>query len=190
MADILAGIRRLLKPIEDRISSGIARGVVKLIDNDRLLQELQITILPGEVRSRVEHFQPYGFEAVPFPESEHLVVFLGNRRDSPAVVSVVDRRHRPTDGLPGMAGLYDDLGQRVRLYRDRVEIESGTKIVLNAPLVEVSGDLTVAGNITSSGGEVQDSTGKTLDGLRVAYDSHVHLAGVPPGTTGGTSAPS
>lgn len=183
MADELSAIRRLLRPLHNRIASGIARAFVHLVENSPKLQTLQLEILKGEIRDPVEHFQPYGFEAVPLAGSEALVVFVANSRDHPIAVAVSDRRSRPTDGVAGMVGIYDDQGQTVRIYRDRIELESSTKIVVNSPLLECSGDIT-------AGGDVSDSTGKTLDGLRVAYDLHTHVSASPGAPTSTTSNPS
>jgi phage gp45-like len=182
MADELSALRRLLRPLHNRIASGIARAFVHLVDNSPRLQALQLEILKGEIRDPVEHFQPYGFEAVPLAGSEALVVFVSNSRDHPIAVAVSDRRYRPLDGAPGMVGIYDDQGQTVRIYRDRIELESSTKIVLNAPLVETTGDLVVAG-------DVSDSVG-TLAALRVAYDAHTHVSASPGAPTSTTSHPS
>jgi len=176
-------IRRLLQPILDRIAAGIARGYVHLVRNSEGLQTLQLELLRAELRDGVEHFQPYGFEAVPLEGAEALVLHVGNSRDHPIAAVVTDRRHRPTDGTAGMVGLYDDQGQVVRIYRDRIELASSTRVQVVAPTIDLDGDVEVAGNVTATG-EIDDTAG-TLAALRTAYNAHTHVSAGPGNPTSG-----
>jgi len=175
-------LRRLFRPFYNRIVAGIARGIVHAVNNATKVQNLQTEALRDEVRDGVENFQPYGFESVPLAGAEVLLVHVGNSRDHPIAAQVTDGRYRPTDGVAGMVGIYDDQGQTVRIFRDRIEISTPNKVVLTAPTIEVVGDLSVDGEITATG-DVADATG-TLADLRTAYNSHTHISASPGAPTG------
>lgn len=136
--------------IARRAMNMIVRGIVTLVDDSKKLQSVQVEMLDGELSDEAERFQQYGFSSVPFEEAEAIILHPAGTRSHAIVIAVDDRRHRPTGLEPGESALYDDQGQYVHIYRDRIEINSPLKIVVNAPVVEVTGeDISVtAENVT------------------------------------------
>lgn len=136
--------------IAKRTMNMIVRGIVTLVDDARKLQSLQVETLEGELSDEAERFQQYGFSSVPFEEAEAIVLFPAGTRSHAVVIAVDDRRHRPTGLEPGESVLYDDQGQFIRIFRDRIEINSPLKVVVNSPTIEATGeDVTVtAENVT------------------------------------------
>jgi hypothetical protein len=119
-------LRRLLRPLQTRISNLAARAVVQLVDDSTKQQLVQIGVLAGEDIDDGEHFHPYGFTSVPLPGAEAVVLFPGGDRGHPLVVAVADRRHRPTGGQPGEVTLYADTGAKIRLLADgSIEVVPG-----------------------------------------------------------------
>ncbi len=185
-------IRRLLAPLRSRIAAGIARGVVKLVDDAGGLQTVQAELLAGEIRARLEVFHPYGFTSVPLAGAEAVVVCPLNVRENAVAVVVGDRRYRLTGQPEGSVSIHDDAGQRVSILPDRIEIQTTNPVVVDAPTLEVTGDLEVGGNVEVTGnvaatdveasGDVSDSVG-TLADFRTAYNGHTHAE------TGSTTGP-
>jgi phage gp45-like len=86
-------------------------------DDSKQMQEISASFMKGEVRSKIEHVQQYGFSSVPFdpdPEKdgkpgmgpETFIQFLGGNRSFPVAGPVDDRRHRLKGLKPGDVSLF------------------------------------------------------------------------------------
>lgn len=118
--ETLRQVQSLLRPLAARVVNTVARAVVQLVDDGRKLQLLQIGVLDGEDIDGAEHHQPYGFASVPLAGAEAVVAFPNGDRGHPLVVTVSDRRHRPTGGQGGEVCMYTDEGDLIRLGRGHV----------------------------------------------------------------------
>ncbi len=116
--DMLRQLELFLRPLATRVANAVARAVVQLVDDSTKLQLLQVGALAGETLDAAEHHQPYGFSSVPLAGAEAVVVFPNGDRSHPLVVSVSDRRYRPTDGEPGQVTIYNHNGATVTLTAD------------------------------------------------------------------------
>lgn len=169
----------------------VSRAIVKLVGDDKKLQELQVALLDEEARATVERFQQYGFTCVPFPEAEAIALSVGGSRSHMVVLAVDDRQHRKKDMEAGEVALYTDEGDYILLKRGRiVEIKAGTRVRVDAPEADFTGNVTIAGNLhiageTTCDGNVSDANG-SMQEMRDTYNGHTH-AGVQTG--GGTTAP-
>lgn len=168
-------------------TSLIARGVVAAVHAAGRMQRLQLRLLAGEVKDEVEHLEPYGYTSHALPGAEHLTLFLDGDRSHGVAIVVADRRYR-LQALPaGGVALYDNAGSSFVLNADgTVKTTAVTKVTIDCPLVEATGDLKVGGNILADG-EVADRGGaKTMADMRDAYNAHQgHNL---PGTTPNVSA--
>lgn len=138
---MIALVQRMLRPLATRIANIVARAVVTLVDDSLKMQVLQLGVLAGETRGDVERVQNYGFTSVPLEGAEAVVLFVGGRRDHGLAVAVDDRRHRLTGLEPGEVAVYTDEGDRVVIERGgTVRVTASTKVVVDAPLVELAGN--------------------------------------------------
>lgn len=156
----LRAVERLVHGLRNRVENVVARAVVKLVDDSRGRQRVQLGVVAGETVDDGEHFQPYGFSSVPMPGSEAVVVFPGGDRGHPLVVVVDDRRFRPKDGDPGDVHLY---------HKDGAVI-----------LLKEGGDIVVS---AKPGGQVlvDDGSGGTEPLItKSQFDAHVHPTGTGP----------
>jgi phage baseplate assembly protein V len=188
-------------PIRRRVENMIGRAVVWMADNAKKLQELQISLQANEVRT-AERFQQYGFSGVPLSESEAVILFPGGLRDHAIAIAVDDRRYRPTDQEAGEVCLYHFEGDSIRLRNGRIiEVVAGQALTVTAPevtvfasvavrletpAVEMTGNLTVNGNITS-GGVVQGNTVRTAGGVQLG--THIHSGVTAGGANTGAPVP-
>jgi phage baseplate assembly protein V len=132
---------RLLAPLKARLANMIARAVVRLVDDGKMMQTVQVEVGADETRDGVERVQNYGFTSVPLDGAEAVVVFVGGRRDHGLAIAVDDRRHRLTGLESGEVAIYTDQGDAVVIRRGgTIEVTAATKVVLNAPTVELAGD--------------------------------------------------
>lgn len=160
-------LRRLLAPLARRVDNMVARAVVKIVNDSTTMQALQLQVLKGETRDRVERFQEYGFTSVPHPGAEAVVVFAAGDRSHGLIVAVDDRRYRLKGLEQGEVALYTDEGDYIHFKRGgvieamagaridatapEVLVTASTKVVLATPVVECAANLTVGGTITAEG---------------------------------------
>ena len=141
-----------------QIRLAIARAVVRLIDPDGALQRLQVSLLADEARDGVEQFEGYGLTAHPHAGAEAICLHVGGARAHPVVIAVADRRYRVTGLAAGEVCLYDDQGQRITLYRDRIEVEAPS-VVIQSPDVHLG--TTGGARIARVGDRVQVGSGSS-----------------------------
>lgn len=152
-------------------SERICRGTVSASRGADAMREAQVQLAGNETRDHLEHFEPYGFSSEPIADggTDAAVVFFDDSRAHGAVLCIADRRYRITSMKSGEVAIFDDKQRHVYLKRDGIEIDGvsdpitiktsgevtikAAKITLDAPVVETTGNLNVAG-ATSGGGDV------------------------------------
>jgi len=152
------------------------RGTVKSVVQG-VIQRVSAAVWgDGSIDNR-ELIQDYGYTSRPKAGAE--VIFIRQGGQFIAIGSD-DRRYR-ISLAEGEVAIYDDLGQTVHLTREGVVVTSPKKISATAPTVEISAEvkvvmdtplLEVSGDIRS-GGEVSDKEG-TMQAMRDIHNLHVH----------------
>ncbi|MBA4781159.1 phage baseplate assembly protein V [Blastomonas sp.] len=165
----MSGLRRYLQPLEGRVRGMVGRAIVRLVDDATKAQSVQIELLEDETQDAVERYQDYGFTSVPHPGAEAVAVAVGGLRSHMIVIKVEDRRYRLTGLEAGEVALFDDLGQMVKLGRERIEIVSETEVKVTAPKVIVESDDVHLGaeggqKVARIGDDVDLATGKIISG--------------------------
>ena len=187
-------VEMMFRELRNRINRLFDRGRITDVDGTRAMRTVQLEGLYGDIRDDVEHFEPYGFTSEPHVGAEVLMMSRGGDRDHTIAVCVADRRYRPKGLKPGEACLFDDLGRRVFLLRDKVLIEGvdspieinttntitlkGSKIILDAP-VEATSTITAKGDVTDN----SSSGGRSMSGMREIFNGHTHHHGDPKTST-------
>lgn len=135
-------LRENVQSTAQREALGVTRATLRKADDSKKMQELHIDMMHSESRTEVEHWQSYGFSAVPLPpadgkEAEVLLAHVGGSRSHVVALGVADRRHRPKNLKPGESAIHDDQGQLVHVTRDGIRVNGGSK---NLPVhVDVGG---------------------------------------------------
>lgn len=173
-------LRRMLRPLGERLRLVCSRAVVRLSDDTKPVQSLQVERFVGEV-SEAERFQEYGFTSHPEPGAEAAVLSMNGDRSHAIVVAVEDRRYRIQ--LPqGATAIYDRAGSKVVLdAAGNVTVTASGTVTLDSASAVVTGDLQVNGSVTADG-DVSDGTG-SLQANRDAFNLHTHTGnlGAPTG---------
>lgn len=162
----------MLDGLKRRVQMMIATGLVKLISDDKALQQLSVALRAGEEASELEHMLPYGFTHHPHQDTEAVVVFPTGDRSFGLVLAVADRRYRLKSLEQGEVALYDDKNQAIILRRNRVEVKAPQGLYVETPKATFTQDVDIKGECTING---------------IAFTPHTH-GGVDTGL-GSTKAP-
>lgn len=139
--DILTTIKKITAPLQRRIMNMICKGVVKMIDDKRNFQQLQVSLLDGEVAT-LERWQEYGFTSNPSAGAESLAVFLGGSRDHGLIIKCDDRQYRLKLPDSGSVAVYDKAGNTIILNPSsgKITVNANFNVVVNALSVELGGE--------------------------------------------------
>lgn len=144
---------------------------------------IQAEALSGEPLRDAELFQQYGFTSTPPDGSQYICAAVGGRT-SHAVAIASEHASRLAGLQKGESAQYDDQGQKIVIYRDRIEIETSKPIVLKSP-VKIRAETPVL----ECTGEIKDlcdsDSGRTMSSMRSVYDGHTH----PENDSGGPTDP-
>ncbi len=121
-----------LPALTRRVRLTVARGVLHLVNDALKVQTMQVEFLSGEVRDNIERMQNYGMTSVPLAGMEPVAVFVGGDRSNGVVIAVGDRQYRLNSLRTGEVTLYDDLGQKVHLTREGINVESPFNVTVKA----------------------------------------------------------
>lgn len=200
----LKAINKLLRPIRRSVQLMIGRAVLESVKAEGGFQTVKITGIGG-VFEGCELFEQYGITSHPPKESEGLIATLGGSSDHCVVINMGARKFRLKGLEEGEVALYDDLGSKVVLKRDKsIEVECENKVTIKTKDVDIDGNLSVTGAITgdSTIAAAKDITSdanikaaKLLEGadcktpkttLNTFFDQytpHIHDVAVAPGPT-------
>lgn len=167
----------------------IVRGVIKMVDNDTKVQRMQNSLLAGELKDNLEHYQDYGFESVPLAGMETLVTFCGGDRSNGVIVAVGDRKFRLKGMKGGEVALYTDEGDFIKLGRDRkisvstlhLEINAEESVTYNTKKMQINASESTSFNTPiieatqnlSANGDVSDKKG-SMQAIRDTFNDHNH----------------
>lgn len=137
-------LQRAMKPMKDRLLLMVGRAVIKAVNNSPNVQELQLAALAGESIDKVQNFQQFGFVSNPPIGSEGIMVALGSNRENCVVIATENRKVRFKNTAPGESAIYTDDGTHIHLKKaGQVEIKTATKVTIDAPLSQFTGDVIV-----------------------------------------------
>lgn len=115
--------------LSDRVKGMILRGIVRAVRTPEGagLQELDLDLGPGD-KVPVRRFSGYGFASSPHPGATVLAAAVGGKSEDLIAFAVGDRRY----GVKleqGEVCLYDDLGRKVLLSRDKGIVLEGPTLL-------------------------------------------------------------
>lgn len=149
-----------------RLRLTVGRAVLALVNDAAKLQAVQVQLQDSVVRDRAEHFQHYGYTSHPLPGAEGISLSVAASTDHTVIINIDDRRYRLKGLAAGEVALYTDEGDKIHFKRGNViQIVAATKLQIDAPDVEISGNLVVGGAVVAQG----DVTG---EGVSLATHTH------------------
>lgn len=164
------------------------RVVLTLIKLASAIQLVQAEALAGETLQDNELMQHYGYTSAPPAGTQGIVIPLGGKTAHGVIIATEHGDYRFKLQENGEVALYTDEGDHIYFKRGRIlEIETetllvkaSTKVRLETPLVETTGNLKVDLDITDRNATAP----KTMAGMRTAFNNHRHPeTGSTTGTT-------
>ena len=174
-----------LREVGNRVMMMVARGVLRGVTDGAKRQQLQVELLKGEVRDKVERMQNYGFNSHP-TGGDIAVVFVGGNREQGIAVVVDDRRYKIALAA-GEVAIFDDLGNKVELLRNMVKVTAVQHLEAQAPTTKLISAVTIEGSLTVNGpstfGAITSNGNITNNGKNIG-SAHQHLNSGGSGTGG------
>lgn len=115
---------RLLDPLKSSIKNLALKALVRIVDDSKDLQQLQVEVFEGEPIDGVERMQNYGFCSSPEDGAEALLLNLGGNWNHPIVVVTDDRRYRPKNMAPGEVRVFHKSGQYISIKDSGISINA------------------------------------------------------------------
>lgn len=176
-----------------RAMAGV-RGAIRAVQTGLTLatrlQRVSVDGLAGESIPELELFQQFGLTSAPPDGSQVILLPLGGRTSAAVVIATEHGAYRFRLDAKGEAALYNQWGDVVHMRQDRtIHLVAATQVLIDAPLLQVNGQIHSTGNITSdanitAAGNVFDQGGaKSMAGMRGVFNGHGH-----PDPQGGTTA--
>lgn len=162
MSSALQQQQRLMARIKNVIGTGTVTGATT--------GRLQIKTATGRTNDKIKRVHNYGFMSRPLPGAKTYNLFIGGTTSRGITVNVEDERHQ-IELQPGEVAILDDKGNLVHFTEQGIKVTSPTKLLVDTPESEFTGNVTVGGNITANG-KVEGKQGGTFAG--VSSENHDH----------------
>lgn len=131
--------------------------------------------LSDEKLADMELFQQFGLSSAPPDGSELIVIPLGGRTSASVVIATEHGTYRFKLGSQGEAALYNQWGDVVHMRQDRtIHMVAQLQVLIDAPLLQVNGQIHSTGNITSDAGVFDQGGAKSMAGMRGVFNGHKH----------------
>ena len=166
-----------------RLRNLIDRGVLKRTRYNGGVRLLQTTLRQGFSIDDIEHVEPYGVSSHAPTGAEPIVISMGGNRDRSIILLVNDRRYK-IELNEGEVALHTQFGDYLKLRDDNViEMKSATKVLIDAPLLELLQQLVVHGESNFKSDVTFDAA--MLSGGKNVNHTHEHPGdGTGAGNTG------
>ncbi len=126
--------------LSNRQQNSLARATLAATNDDEGSQKHQVNLMADETKDNIEHFQPFGLSSFAPEGTELAVMFMGGNRDHGISLGTDSKKHRPKGGKSGETVLYNANGDVVHLQNATCLIKHASKVVIEAPEVEVKAD--------------------------------------------------
>ena len=176
----------LLRSLQRRILLMVGWGRVTFSDDTQGVQLLQVKLNDSETRDATPRLAEFGLTSRPPAGADLLLAFMAGDRSKAVVVATGHQASRPKGLAEGETMLYDLWGKHLHLAQGGIVIEAGSlpvtvnnatqvtinasdSVVMNTPLLKVSGDI-------QAGGNVSDKT-RSMAADRALFNQHTNGSG-------------
>ena len=151
-----------------RVQMMLAPVKITATDDTGPVHRAQVRAMAPEQIDNVSVLQLYGLASHAMIGSDAMALFVSGDRSNAVIVATNNQGARMRNLKSGEVALYTDEGDSVLLSRGRIiAVKCGTKVHIDCPLVELTGDLHVTGEIVRGFGT----------GDQVTLGQHTHGQG-------------
>lgn len=172
----------------------IGRAQVQIVDDTQNVQSVQLEINVGETRDKTFNFQHFGFSSNLPPLTDCAVVFLGGDRNQGVIIGSNNAKFRFKNLASGETVIYDAFGKSILLGESGivvnangqpVAINNAAAVTVNCTSVHIvsAGDVIIDAPLLKVSGDIVDNYAINTDNassMRSKYNAHKH-----PGVTAG-----
>lgn len=83
--------KRSIAPIKRQIRTMVVRGIIKIVEEDKKIQKVQIDTYEDETREDVERFNDFGFKSYPPVGTEAIMLSISGNNEHMAVIATENR---------------------------------------------------------------------------------------------------
>jgi phage gp45-like len=151
-----------------RIRMSVAPMKITATDDTGPVHRAQVRGFPNETIDNMPVSQIYGLASHAMVGTDAMAVFCSGDRSNGVIIATGNQQYRLRNLKSGEVALYTDEGDKVVLSRGRIiSVTCGTKVHIDCPLVEMTGDLHVTGEVVRGWGT----------GDQVTLGRHTHTQG-------------
>ena len=151
-----------------RVMMAVMPVKITATDDTGPVHRAQIRGFPPETIDHMPVLQIYGLASHAMPGSDAMALFASGDRSNGVIVATGNQQFRLRNLAAGEVALYTDEGDKIVFSRGRVvALTCGTKVHIDCPLVEMTGDLHVTGEVVRGWGT----------GDQVTLGQHTHTQG-------------
>ncbi|MEX3967261.1 phage baseplate assembly protein V [Paraburkholderia sp. EG286B] len=165
-----------------RILNIIGRARVNLVKDSGPVQMAQLTVNDLETIDNIPIVHDFGFSSNPPAGSDVAMVFVGGDRSNGVIVASNHQKYRVRNLAPGESVIYTQDGKQIYLTASggikvaangqpvevdnatAVTINASTSVVMNTPLLKVSGDII----------DNYQTNSRSMAGMRQVANGHTH----------------
>lgn len=150
--ELILALQRSMKPLKDKLLVLVTRAQLTNTNSTGSILLAQIRGLAGETIDKVPYLQHFGFTSNPPDGTQAIVVNIGANRDNVVIIATEKGEVRVKGLAKGEMAVYTDDGTYMVLKKDgQVEIKTATKVKIDVPDAEFTGNVKVKGNIEIDG---------------------------------------
>lgn len=178
-----------------RVLNAVGRGRVATSDDSGVVQIIQTRFNDLQTIDGMPYVAHFGYASRPPVGSDVLALFIGGDRSSGVVAGTNHQSSRPTGLAYGESKQYSQIGQYIYLSTtgivieakglpvtvndasavtincsSTVQINSTTSVVLDTPLLKVSGQIQAGGDVLDNAG----TNSSSMANMRAVHDEHDH----------------
>lgn len=176
----------LIRSLQRRILLMVGWGRVAFSDDTKAAQLLQVKLNDSETRDATPRIAEFGFTSRPPVGADLILAFMAGDRSKAVVIATGHQASRPKGLAEGEAKLYDLWGKYLHLAHDGIVVEAGglpvtvknatqvtivasDSVVMETPLLKVTGDI-------KAGGDITDRV-RSMAADRVIFNQHTNGSG-------------
>ncbi len=122
LENLVRFFNKAISPLKRKVLLMIGRGVMLAVTDSEKIQLVQLSLLEGETKDKVESFAHFGFTSNPPIGSDCIMLSVGGNREHGIIIGTEHRDFRLKDLASGDSAIYNKNNKYIWLKGDDIEI--------------------------------------------------------------------